>query len=159
MQDDETRSILESLARQLRSVSRTTRTTNQVTNVTNNYTRASGPTFISPVQFVTGETGSVAWTTYDASAVVPTTASAVIIQYRYTISGPDTGDVVADVYVRQDSSGDAYLVASGSSSGSADNNSSGGQGMYPCVNASFDYSIETPGFDGGIDLWVIGYWA
>lgn len=135
-------------------------TTTVVKSTTTNTTNVNGakPIFITPVTVVSSA-GSVDWTTYDASASIPSSAVAVILDYEASMTGPDTGDIDARLWIRSSSSGSPYLLHRGRAAASGDNAAWGGQGSFPVSGQRFDYQIELPGYDGGALIRLVGYYG
>lgn len=121
----------------------------------------ANPHFINPVTYRSSG-GTKGWTTVNANTLtggaIPTNATGIIHQYRYWLNQPDGGDVICDVYIRQQSGGAAYRLCRSNSSGDGDANADAGQGVYPCVNGTFQYTIETPGIQS-FRADVIGYYG
>ena len=123
---------------------------------------ATGPSgfwnivFITPVQILS-TTGTIAWTTFDASPYIPTTAKAVILEAEGAQSGPDNGTIDSYIYVRRDASSPQLMLLHGRASSSGDDAGFGQQGFYPVTNAHFDYEVVV-GFAGGYGTArLIGY--
>lgn len=118
------------------------------------------PHFITPVTVQSSTTGTVAWTTFDASSYLPAGATVAILQIEYRIEYPDLGDADAHVLGRKDSSSDVYTLALGRAEGSADAISGANQPLLPITaGREFDYTIETPGFEGGCEIKLIGFFG
>jgi hypothetical protein len=118
----------------------------------------TGPKFISP-RTVRSSGSAVGYTTYNAAPYVPAGATAAIIDYQYAISGPDGGDVDAHVYVRRDGSSPAYVMTRGRAAGSGDSTAGGGQITVPLsTSRTFQYTVQSPGFNGGLVIRLIGYY-
>lgn len=121
----------------------------------------ANPHFINPVTYRSSG-GTKGWTTVNANTLtggqIPTNATGIIHQYRYWLNQPDGGDVICDVYIRQQSGGAAYRLCRSSSEGERDGNADAGQGVYPCVNGTFQYTIDSPGIQS-FRADVIGYYG
>ena len=118
----------------------------------------SGPKFITP-RIVRNSGASIGYTTFYAASYVPAGATAVILEYQYAINAPDVGDVDAHVYIRKNSSSASYLLTRGRASGGNDDTAAGGQGVFPCSsNRTFQYTTQSPGFNNGLTIRLIGYY-
>jgi hypothetical protein len=119
----------------------------------------NGPKFISPRTVRSSGITMSTYATYNASTAVPVGATAAIIDYRYSISGPDGGDNTADVFLRRDASGSPYVMTRGKSAGDGDSVAGGGQAMVPLTTSrTFQYWVQSPGFNGGLIIRLIGYY-
>ncbi len=111
----------------------------------------------TPIDVASGS-GSTAWVTYDASAYIPVGAKFVILEAEAAMSGPDSGDIDAHIRIRQTNSSPSYILLRGRAAADGDNAAWSGQGMFPVTNnRTFDYTIESPGFNGGYTLRLVGY--
>jgi hypothetical protein len=118
----------------------------------------SGPRFITPVTVSYG-TAAVDWITFDASNWIPKDASAVILEYEAAMDSPDSGDIDAYIRIRKNSSSPSYVLARGRSAGESDVIAWGGQGVFPSTtNRTFQYTVESPGFNLGWYIRLIGYY-
>lgn len=124
---------------------------------------ATGPTgssltmdMFNPVDVVNGS-GATPWVTYDASAILPVGARFVILEAEVAQSGPDNGDVDSHIRIRPAAGGATFLLLRSRNAGDGDNSAWGGQGIFPVSsNRTFDYLMETPGFNS-FSLRVVGY--
>ena len=118
----------------------------------------TGPKFISP-RTIRNSGAATGYVTINASSYIPAGATAVILEFQHAISGPDGGDVDAHVYIRKDGSSSAYLLTRGRAAAGGDNNADGGQGTYPIsTSRTFQYTVQSPGFNGGLIIRVVGYY-
>ena len=118
----------------------------------------TGPKFISP-RTIRSSGAVTGYVTINASSYVPAGATAIILDFQHAISGPDGGDVDAHVYIRRNSSSSAYLLTRGRAAGGGDSNADAGQGTYPITaSRTFQYTVQSPGFNGGLIIRVIGYY-
>jgi len=113
--------------------------------------------FINPV--IVGSGGAaIAWTSFNASSYIPAGASAVILEVEAAMSGPDGGDVDAHIKVRKDGTSSAYVLLRGRAASSGDNAAWSSQGTFPVApTGSFQYTVESPGFNGGYTVRLVGY--
>lgn len=113
----------------------------------------------SIVSIESAQTGTVSWTTYNASAYIPKGYRTAILQIKWAMSSPDTGDIIADVKLRERSGTIEIGGAYGRASGTGDEVGSLAQVLVPTTSErTFDYTIEAPGFDLGVTIELIGYW-
>jgi hypothetical protein len=130
----------------------------------NGLTGATGPTgqsltmdMFSPVDFASGG-ASTSWTTYNAASFLPVGTRFVIVEGEAAMSGPDGGDNEAHIRFRSGAGQPSFILLKGRSAGQDDVVSWAGQGIFPVSsNRTFDYIIESPGFDGGYTLRIVGY--
>ncbi len=119
----------------------------------------TGPKFISPRTVRNSGAAMSTYVTYNASTALPAGATAAILDYQYAISGPDGGDVDAHVFLRRDASGSAYIMTRGRAAGDADSAAGGGQAVVPIsASRTFQYWVQTPGFNQGLVIRLIGYY-
>jgi hypothetical protein len=120
---------------------------------------AQFPTFFSPIAVASGA-GPHSWTTR-SYPWIPSSAKFIFLEFEGAISTPDSGDVDAHVRIRSALGQPEYLLARGRASGSSDNVAVGKQGMFPLSAApdrQFQYTVESPGFNLGWVIRLIGYW-
>lgn len=128
----------------------------RTSNVTNN-TVGVIPNFLdAPVSVLALSMAAIAWTTFDASPYIPANAIAVILQSRYSGNVPDVAPF-PELFIRADASQSGFdfgwLRASG------DPGCGGRQGTYPVTTTlTFDYEVLI-GFEDGVKVDLIGYWA
>jgi hypothetical protein len=130
----------------------------------NGATGAQGPTgqsltmdMFTAVDVVSGA-GSTGWTTYNASGSVPVGTRFVILEAEAAQSGPDSGDIDSHIRLRSANGQPSFILLRGRAAADGDNAAWGGQGIFPVSsNRTFDYIIESPGFNGGYTLRLIGY--
>jgi hypothetical protein len=122
---------------------------------------SSGPTFLDhSVNVLTKSTTTVAWKTFNAGNSIPAGASTAIVETEWSMSSPDTGDVDAYIRFRRDIDSAVIVGSRGRASGASDNIAGANQVMVPITaNRSFDFSIETPGFNNGATIRLVGYFA
>jgi len=118
------------------------------------------PQFIAPV-VVASSSGIVGWTTFDASSYAPAGSTFAILEVEYHLNDPGTGgDRTATIKGRSDSAGDEYVLACSRSDGAGDAISGANQCILPVTaGREFDYSIETPGFNDGCEIRLIGFYG
>ncbi|MDO8260507.1 MAG: hypothetical protein Q7T50_03370 [Candidatus Magasanikbacteria bacterium] len=118
----------------------------------------TGPVYITPVAINSG-TGTLDWTTYNASALVPAGAKAVILEGRGAMGGPDCGGCYANMLIRKSATeASEYVLIRGSAWGGGDAVAWGGQGTYPITAArTFQYYVGSRAFGTGWSLTIIGY--
>lgn len=110
----------------------------------------------TPVDVVNGS-GTTAWVTYNASAILPVGTRFVILEAEVAQSGPDNGDVDSHIRIRPVAGGPTFLLLRSRNAGDGDNSAWGGQGIFPVSSSrTFDYLMETPGFNS-FSLRVVGY--
>lgn len=121
----------------------------------------SGPNFLqAAITIIPMNTSVVAWTTFNAAKYIPEGVRTAIVETDWAISSPDTGD--RDAYIKFRASLDTLEIigSRGRASGGSDNVAGANQVMVPMTaNRSFDFWIETPGFDQGATMRLIGYYA
>jgi len=102
---------------------------------------------------------TVAWTTYNAAHDIPQGTKAVLLEIEFAMDSPDSGDSNAHVRFRR-RSGEIELVgARGAAGGSSDSIAWCNEKLVPVTKTrTFDYSIETPGFNNGCEIRLIGYY-
>jgi len=116
------------------------------------------PILLAAKTIVFSTVAAVAWTTYDASAIIPAGATYAWCELEYFITQPDVGVVDAYVWGRSTSGELELMLARGCASGTADNNADCKQVMIPITSdRKFDYEILL-GFDGNCELRIFGYW-
>jgi Collagen triple helix repeat (20 copies) len=105
-------------------------------------------------------TSAAGYVTVAMPGGTPAGTKYVIVDAEFAISGPDGGDVDANVRLRANGGSPAYVLVRGRSAASGDNVAGAGQGTYPIDTGTltFQYTVETPGFNGGLLLRIIGYW-
>ena len=125
-------------------------------------TAASGaPTFITPVLIVNLPSTSavgVAWTTYNASSIIPPGAKVMIIEYSWSHNGGPSSDAPFFIKIRKNSSSPQYAVATNQLYCSLDCNPISGfdQEFFPISDTrTFDYMITGNYFT--FKLSIIGY--
>lgn len=116
-------------------------------------TSSTGPHFITPVTVSSG-TGTVPWTTFDASAYIPVNATAVILEGEGSMSATDEN---AYIMIRRDSSSPNYLLLRGEPSGPGEDVSWGSQGIFPTLNRTFQFTISGVGFNLDYSIRLVGY--
>lgn len=122
--------------------------------------RALGvPMFLSnPLQVFVGALTTGGWLTYDIDTdKVPATASAVILQGRGAMNGPDSGATFASIFIRSGTDDPALVLLRGRAAGGGDAIAWGGQGIFPIKNSSFQFFVDPPGFQQGFDITLVGY--
>ena len=121
-------------------------------------TAVSGaPTFITPVLIV-NMTTAVAWTTYNASSIIPAGAKVMIIEYSWSHNGGASSDAPFFIKIRKNSSSPQYAIATNQVYCSFDCNPISGfdQGFFPISDTrTFDYIITGNYFT--FKLSIIGY--
>lgn len=116
-----------------------------------------GLNMFSPIDVATGS-GATSWVTIDVSAFIPVGAKFVILEAEAGQSGPDSGDTDTHMRIRSATGQPSFLLMRGRSAGADDVIAVSGQGMYPVsANRTFDYIVESPGYDGGYTLRIVGY--
>lgn len=123
-----------------------------------------GPTFINPVTVYNnaGNTGTVGWTTVNASGYVPAGARAVILEAEAAMPWPDVGapDIDAHIKIRVAAGNPEYVLLRGRAACGGDCVAWANQGTFPiAANRRFQFTIENPGFDNGAVIRVIGYYS
>jgi hypothetical protein len=120
-----------------------------------------GPHFIEPVE-VAADSGAetVDWTTFQAGDYIDPSATAVILDATAAMDRPDSGDVDAEIWIRADTSSPALRFIRGKSAQSGDDVAWSAQGIFPVASdLSFQYDVESPGFFGGFQIRLIGYFG
>jgi hypothetical protein len=111
----------------------------------------------TPVDIVSGG-GSTGWVTYNAASFIPVGARFVILEAEAGQSGPDNGDIDGHIRIRSTTGQPSFMLLRGRAAADGDNAAWAGQGIFPVSsNRTFDYIIETPGFNGGYIVRLIGY--
>jgi len=119
------------------------------------------PNFLTPVEIQPATAIAVAWTTYNTLVAdgVPSTASAVILEAVWDLSGPDPGPA-SFIKIRKESGADEYVLSCGNSGGSDDTVGGSNQGIFPIKETagvlSIDYEITT-GFNNNAVIRLIGF--
>lgn len=115
-------------------------------------TSSTGPHFITPVTVASG-TGTVAWTTFNASAYIPVNTTSVILEAE-----ADDNSAISEGYIkiRRDSTSPIYVLLKGRTA-SVCCVSWASQGIFPHSNRSFQFTIDTNGFNGSFIIRLIGY--
>ncbi len=121
----------------------------------------SGPNFLqAAITIVPKNSNTIAWSTFNAADYVPAGVQTAIVETDWAISSSDSGD--KDAYIKFRASLDTIEIVGsrGRASGNSDNIAGANQVMVPMTaNRSFDYMIETPGFDQLATIRLIGYFA
>jgi len=127
--------------------------------VTGTITSSLGPQFIAITEVINTQTcNAVGWITF-TSGLIPVDATAVILQGSAAMSGPDSGNIDNVIWIRADPSADQYALLRGRAAGSGDNIAWSNQGLFPVSNkGTFQYMIGPQGFNGGCDIFLIGYY-
>lgn len=116
-----------------------------------------GPKMLeAPVTVIDNVSGTLGWTSFDASGAVPSWATAVIVDTRgYMNSGTETGN--ATLQARMNSGGPIHNILLGGDVGTG-SIAYGAQGMiWLDTDRSFEYRIDEQGFTGGLYMRIIGY--
>jgi hypothetical protein len=117
-----------------------------------------GPRFLSAPYTIAQGSAAVGWTTVDLSSYVPQGATSVILEAEAAMSGPDSGDVDAHIRIRATGSTTSFVLLRGQAAGNGDAVAWANQGIFPIsANRRIDYIVETPGFNGGWYIRLIGY--
>jgi hypothetical protein len=143
--------------------------TNALHAATKQYVDSSTkPIFLSSPYTVATGTGPVDWTLQSLYLIVPSTAKFVILQFRASLNGPDSGDIDAHVWIRSTSGQPEYLLARGRAAGNKDNVAVSSQALFPVryrastwfspARVTFDYKVDPPGFNQNWEIKVVGYW-
>ena len=102
------------------------------------------------------------WTTYtDPNDIIPSNATAVILQAEGGMDGPDGAiDVDGYILIRKNSSSMNLTLLRGISSSDGDDIAWANQGVFPLSpTGTFDYMVFAPGFHHGWKLKIVGYVA
>jgi hypothetical protein len=114
---------------------------------------AAGPVFIAPVT-IYNAAGALAFTTYDLSASVPSSAKAVILEAYQAL--PE-GVTLYAINTRRDASSSSYTVMRGGSGSGVAGNAGSNQGIYP-VTAARTLQLEvTAAIGNPVTVRLIGY--
>ena len=119
----------------------------------------SGPIFLQTAVKVQAETtNEIPWRTFNAAQFIPDGVRTAIVETEWSISAPDSGDKDARIWFRRNLDAIQVLGSRGRASGNSDNIAGSNQVMVPVsANRSFDFMIETPGFNNGAQIRLIGY--
>lgn len=116
-----------------------------------------GPVFVDPVQVAGGTSPTSGFVTVAVPRTVSRRARGLLAEFAYVMTGPSSGDVLANVFVRASQTDPSYEIARGRATGGG--NADVSQAMFPFDRNSFTFqlSVEPPGFDLGWSLRIIGW--
>jgi alpha-tubulin suppressor-like RCC1 family protein len=142
------------------------------TTIINNTTTSGGggtivtsgaiePVFITPVEVANFAPSSIiGWTIFDTTPHIPLGVNTIILEAYGALSGPDTADVNADIFIRKDNSSPATRLLTGRAASNGDQVASNNQGVFPIgEDGTFQYVLEEPGFNLGATIHMIGYYG
>ena len=101
-------------------------------------TSNTGPTFIDPVVLQNG-IGPTTFTV-DATAHIPSTATAILLEAEGALDGPEGGDTDAHIKVRADSISSYYVLMRARARGEDDGGAWAGQGIFP-IGANGEFQV------------------